>query len=203
MTGTPVEPEQSTTGHTRTECAGTSGENPRIAEREPDTEGQFSKVEEFLLQDATRRHEALVQLIYHSDRKAVQLIGTYFTLVTAVLSALLALSNFGRLSRPALLSLLVAAGLFFVGVLQSYRAQWTSDLSLTGRKPDFGQWARDHQIEPQEIVRTYLETVAENLEKNERLNEQMAAHLKCAYAAGLAAPPFATLIYFWALRFIP
>jgi hypothetical protein len=50
---------------------------PHTAEKADPASSQPTKADEMAIQDTTRRHEGLVQLIYHNDRKAVQLIGIY------------------------------------------------------------------------------------------------------------------------------
>jgi hypothetical protein len=123
------------------------------------------------------------------------LVGTYLALIGAGMSAGLALFNLGRLNRPALLAIMATLAVLYTAVAYAFYAQWTASINVTGRKPDFWQWAREHRIEPSKIVDAYLFQATENLERNERVNSKTARLLRQSYFFGLLAPPLGVLTF--------
>lgn len=146
---------------------------------------QPSKLDEVIIQDVVRRHEGLVQLIYHNDRKAVQLIGIYFAIIGALSTVLIAnLKSVELVVATAAVS--IVACLFF-GVISAFRAHWTVPIFLTGMKPDFWEWARKNFIPANDVMNEYLLRAAASLQENESINDASSKHLKRAYVAGITA----------------
>lgn len=157
--------------------------SPQPEPAEPqEAPAQFSKIDEFALQDAIRRHESLVQLIYHTDRKAVQLIGIYFAIigfVSTVSIANLKTSDIWTICVAFLIVLILAGG-----VLSAYRAQATVTVYLTGMKPDFWLWVRQYKIPSDEVVSTYLDRIGVALAENEAINTRGSRYLAKSYVCG-------------------
>jgi hypothetical protein len=156
---------------------------------------QLTKLDELAIQDVTRRQEGLIQLIYTSDRKALQLVGIYFALIAATSSAALALHNSSKLNRQDALATFAMLLILFVALSMAFRAQWTAKINITGRKPDFWQWAREHEVPPDDIVREYLKVAAENMERNEAVNTMSSKLLRYAYATGLFVLPYGFIVF--------
>lgn len=146
---------------------------------------QPTKRDEIIIQDVCRRHEGLIQLIYHNDRKAVQLIGIYFAIAGAIATLLVA--NIRTIDvAMASASLAVLLCLFF-GIVSAFRAHWTIPIYLTGMKPDFWHWSRKHSVPADEVMVEYLDRAAESLDANDTVNDLASRHLKRAYIAGIMA----------------
>lgn len=146
---------------------------------------QLGKLDEFALLDAIRRHESLVQLMYHTDRKAVQLIGIYFAIigfVSTISIANLKVTEMWMVASAFLIVLVLA-----IGVQLAYRAQSSVIVFLTGMKPDFWQWARRHDISTEDVIASYLERVGAALVQNECINAKSARALAKSYVCGRLA----------------
>lgn len=160
----------------------TSPDRPELV---PPDLTQPTKRDEIIIQDVGRRHEGLVQLIYHNDRKAVQLIGIYFAIAGAIATLLIA--NVRTIDvTMAGISVFVLLCLFF-GVVSAFHSHWTIPICLTGMKPDFWNWARKHSVPADEVLDEYLARVIESLDANEKVNDLASRHLKRAYIAGIMA----------------
>jgi hypothetical protein len=146
---------------------------------------QPTKHDEIIIQDVCRRHEGLVQLIYHNDRKAVQLIGIYFAIAGAMATLLVAnIRTIDATIAGATVAILIS---LFFGIVSAFRAHWTIPIYLSGMKPDFWNWTRKHSVPADEIVDEYLTRATESLDRNEKVNDLASRHLKRAYIAGISA----------------
>lgn len=146
---------------------------------------QPTKLDEIIIQDTVRRHEGLVQLIYHNDRKAVQLIGIYFAIIGVVSTGLVA--NLRSLQALVALIAVVVVLCLFAGIIFAFRAHWTVPIYLTGMKPDFWIWVRGYSVPPSDMLDEYLQRSAASLDANECINDRASRHLKRAYISGIVA----------------
>ncbi len=146
---------------------------------------QPTKLDEVIIQDTVRRHEGLVQLIYHNDRKAVQLIGIYFAIIGVVSTGLVA--NLRSLQALVALMAVVVVLCLFAGIISAFRAHWTVPIYLTGMKPDFWMWAREYSVPTSYMLDEYLQRSAASLDANEDINDRASRHLKRAYISGIVA----------------
>jgi hypothetical protein len=146
---------------------------------------QLTKRDEIIIQDVCRRHEGLVQLIYHNDRKAVQLIGIYFAIAGAIATLLVA--NIKTIDATIAVAAVAILICLFFGIVSAFRAHWTTPICLSGMKPDFWDWARKHSVPADDMVDEYLTRSTEGLDTNENVNNLASRHLKRAYIAGISA----------------
>lgn len=146
---------------------------------------QPTKLDEVIIQDTVRRNEGLVQLIYHNDRKAVQLIGIYFAIIGVVSTGLVA--NLRSLQALVALIAVVVVFCLFAGIICGFRAHWTVPIYLTGMKPDFWMWVRGYSVPPSDILDEYLQRSAASLDANECINDRASLLLKRAYIWGIVA----------------
>ena len=159
---------------------------PHVSPEPPSTDAtQPTKRDEMTIQDVSRRHESLVQLIYHNDRKAVQLIGIYFAIAGAISTLLVA--NIQTVKLPMAIAAVAVLLCIFFGIVSAFRAHWTTQIYLTGMKPDFWQWSRVHAVSASELIDEYLLRSTESLDANEKVNDAASRHLKRAYTAGITA----------------
>lgn len=166
--------------------------SPDRLQSEPSDLAQPSKRDEIIIQDVCRRHEGLVQLVYHNDRKAVQLISIYFAIVSAIATLLVA--NIKTIDALVAGTAVMVLTCLFFGIVSAFRAHWTVPICLTGMKADFWEWTITHSVPANEMMAEYLVRAAQGLDTNEKVNELASRYLRRAYIAGIAASAAAIIM---------
>ncbi len=144
----------------------------------------------FAMNDARERHKGIVDLIYAGDRQALGVLQLYIALAVASLSgaAVILLSTANTLPRPLGFGLGGFAVMIAIGAVCALITMWPSRLRLSGRDPDFWEWASHPEVTPEQSFRAYLASTEENLAINRATNDRMARAMLSAKCAGAAAP---------------
>jgi hypothetical protein len=147
----------------------------------------------FALDDARRRHSAVVDLLAANDRQALGFLQLYVALAGGALSggAAIVLSTTNTLPKALGYGLLGFAAPVILGAMFCMAAVWPSKISLPGRKPDFWVWANEVTAETAYLA--YLENLAVKEAQNTRLNFRLSRLMTCAKALGVAAPIIALI----------
>lgn len=155
----------------------------------------------FALTDANSRQEALLNLLYQTDQRALGLISLYFTLSIATGSvAVTGLSDGNSIPISLVVGLAISAAIFFVGGLFCLRAMKTQSVGFPGRGPEFWLWAIENDVEFTSAATEYLKELDRNIRLNRDNNQDSALAMKrakmcgaVALSAGLAAALFISL----------
>jgi hypothetical protein len=155
----------------------------------------------FALDDARRRHSAVVDLIAANDRQALSFLQIYVAMAGGALSgaAAILLSASNTLPRPLGFGLIGFALPVTIGAMLCMAAVWPSNISLPGRKPDFWIWANEVTAETAYLA--YLENLAIKEAQNTRLNLRLSRLMTIAKMLGVAAPIIAFIAGWASLRF--
>lgn len=155
----------------------------------------------FALDDARRRHTAVVDLIAANDRQALGFLQLYVALAGGALSggAAIALSSANTFPKALGYGLFGFAVPLILGAMFCMASIWPSDISLPGRKPDFWMWA--NEVTGETAYLAYLENLAVKEAQNTRLNMRLSRLMLIAKAMGVAAPVVALIAGAVSLRF--
>jgi hypothetical protein len=145
------------------------------------------KVLELAMQDAARHEEQLVKLILFHDDRALRLLAAYVPVIIALVAAAVALNQNDKLGIYTGFFIGGTAVSFFAGCLCAYAAAWTVPIFLPGRKPQFWDWALEHEIDLRSVAQAYVRQSIGVIEHNERQCNRASLHLKKAYQCGIAA----------------
>lgn len=154
----------------------------------------------FALDDARRRHAAVVDLLAANDRQALGFLQLYVALAGGALSggAAIVLSATTSLPRPLGFGLFGFALPVVIGAVFCMAAVWPSDINLPGRKPDFWKWA--NKVPAEEAYMAYLDNLSVKEAQNSRLNMRLSQLMTWAKGLGVAAPIIALMAGAAALR---
>ncbi len=142
----------------------------------------------FALDDARRRHSAVVDLIAANDRQALGFLQLYVALAGGALSGATAIifSVSTTLPRALGMGLLGFAASLVLGAVLCMAAVWPSDINLPGRKPDFWIWANG--VSAEEAYFAYLKNLEVKERQNSKLNARLSKLMLGAKLLGVAAP---------------
>ena len=144
---------------------------------------------QFAVEDARTRHEAVVNLIYQTDQKAVSLLSLYVTLALATASGFVG----SILATPVVPSgfavpLFVATLGFVLGAYMCFRTLQASKINLPGRQAKFWLWAMHENVTPAHAFQSYLENLQSKSDQNNALNLKTSKSLRWAHRLGIARP---------------
>lgn len=142
----------------------------------------------FALDDARRRHSAVVDLLASNDRQALSFLQLYVALAGGALSggAAILFSTVTSFPRPLGFGLFGFAAPVVIGAVFCMIAVWPSDINLPGRKADFWIWAND--VSSEEAYIAYLRNLAIKEAQNSDLNAKCGRFMLLAKLMGVAAP---------------
>ncbi|MFT4117496.1 hypothetical protein [Bradyrhizobium sp.] len=148
----------------------------------------------FAVDDARRRHAAVVDLIAASDRQSLGFLQLYVALAGGAFSgaAAILLPTVGTMPRPLGFGLLGFALPLTVGAVLCMIAVWPSNINLPGRTPNFWIWALRHEAE--EVYLAYLDNLQVKEKQNSDLNRKQGRYMLAAKIAGVAAPIAGVLV---------
>ena len=154
-----------------------------------------------IIEDARARHAAVVALIYFNDTQAMNLLRLYLSIGVASASAAVAgLTQTTAIPFAVGCALGAATAVVLLGAVLCLMAMASGAINLPGRDPDFWLWGLDPQIEKQNVLRKYLENLAEKAKTNRDLSERGAIALKYAKYCAVAAMVAASVVGAIALR---
>lgn len=156
----------------------------------------------FALDDARRRHAAVVELLAANDRQALGFLQLYVALAGGALSgaAAIVLSTTNTLPKALGYGLFGFAMPLILGTVFCMASIWPSNISLPGRKPDFWIWA--NEVTAEDAYLAYLKNLAIKEAENSCLNMRLSRLMLWAKALGVAAPIVALITGAASLRFI-
>lgn len=148
----------------------------------------------FAIDDARRRHSAVVEIIAGTDRQALGMLQLYVALAGGALSGGAAIVFSATSSFPKILGygLFGFAGPLILGAMFCMAALWPTTINLPGRKPDFWLWA--NEVTAEEAYFAYLKNLEIKEEQNTRLNYRLSRLMLCAKGLGVAAPVFGLIV---------
>jgi hypothetical protein len=148
----------------------------------------------FGVDDARRKHQAVVDQIAAGDRQALGFLQLYIALAVASLSgaAVILLSATNALPRPLGFGLASFGLTVALGAVCTLVVMWPSKIRLAGRDPNFWQWAARDDVTPDQAFRACLEQVAEDIGINRETNDRMGRAMLAAKCLGAAAPLLGT-----------
>lgn len=144
----------------------------------------------FAMDDARRRHSAIVDLLGANDRQMLGFLQLYVALTAAAVSggAAIVFGPASALPKALGIGLLAFAAPLVVGAVFALLAGWPSDVNLPGRDADFWLWANEDNIDFPRAFRAYMETLSEKTRSNSALNLRLARRAYIAKLLGAAAP---------------
>lgn len=143
----------------------------------------------FAIDDARRRHEAVVGLIYHLDQQAIALVSLYVSLALAAISGAVASIGIDASAARAIAPPLAAASASLVlGCFECFKVLDTRKVNLPGRPPEFWIWAARGDIALERAYGDYLQNLETKLKQNDEFNVISSAHIRRARQYGIAAP---------------
>lgn len=147
----------------------------------------------FALDDARRRHTAVVDLLAANDRQALGFLQLYVALAGGALSggAAIALATASTFPKALGYGLFGFAVPLILGAMFCMASIWPSNINLPGRKPDFWVWA--NEVTAQEAYLAYLQNLSVKEAQNTRLNVKLSRLMLVAKAFGVAAPVVAII----------
>ena len=149
----------------------------------------------FAIDDARRRHSAVLDLIYHIEKQSTGLLGLYTTLGIASASGFVAsLSATLPIPRAAGCALLGATIVLLVGAWKCGMAMKPAQINLPGRNARFWLWANEPQIDAKAVFNEYLTALQNGYELNTKVSNVSSIDLKDAKSCGLYAPLIALLV---------
>jgi len=150
----------------------------------------------FALEDARCRHAATIELIYHTDQQAMNLLSHYATLgVAAAAGVAAALGNSAIVPPTVGVAMFGAAVSLFVGATYCFRAMESGNINLPGRDPDFWQWAiNNNGVSIIIATNEYLKNLQEMGKINAEMSDRTARSLRRAKWWGMATIPISLTI---------
>lgn len=144
----------------------------------------------FAVDDARRKHQAVVDQIATGDRQALGFLQLYIALAVASLSgsAVILLSKANTLPRPLGFGLAAFGLAVALGAICALIVMWPSNIRLAGREPEFWQWAACDDATAEQAYQACLEQIAEDLGVNRKINDRMGKAMLRAKYLGAAAP---------------
>jgi len=146
---------------------------------------EFSEV---AVQDVARYQDRLVELMFHTDDKALRMISIYGTFLGLLATSGFALANLKSLHGAGWGFLLGAGVALTAGCVFAYRAMWTTGIYLPGRKPDFWLWCLGPEILEHEALAAYLKQAAICIEHNQRISDAAAEDVRRCFLCGISSP---------------
>lgn len=142
----------------------------------------------FALTDANSRQEALLNLLYQTDQKALGLVSLYFTLSIAMGSVAIAgLSDDNAIPSSLIVGFSISAMIFFLGGLFCFRAMKTQNVGFPGRGPEFWLWAIENEVAFTKAAAEYFKELDKNIRLNRQNNQDSALAMKRAKMCGAVA----------------
>jgi hypothetical protein len=154
----------------------------------------------FAIDDARRRHAALVDLINNSDRMALGLMQLYVALASAAISGTAAIYfGFGMTGSPGWLAwVLLSLGVpLAIGAALCLAALWPSNINLPGQQMNFWQWAAHPDVAAENAFNTLLSHIAEGHTRNEKINRRVSRLMYAAKICGALGPLFALAMFLY------
>lgn len=144
----------------------------------------------FAVDDARRKHQAIVDLIAAGDRQAIGFLQLYIALAVAALSsgAAALLSQAVAVPRPISVGLIGFGLTIALAALATLVVLWPSNIRLAGREPEFWEWAEQNQVSMDQTLRAYLVQIGEDIAINRRTNARMGRAMLLAKCLGAMAP---------------
>ncbi|MGJ5203626.1 hypothetical protein [Bradyrhizobium sp. HKCCYLR20261] len=144
----------------------------------------------FAVDDARRRHAAVVELIMVSDRQAMGLLQLYVALAGAAGSAAATILYSASATFPPFVgwALVGFACPLAIGSFFCLKVMIGADIGLPGRKPDFWLWAHEEGVTSEEVYVTYLKELGPKEKQNTNLNYRLGNWLQWAKYCAAAAP---------------
>jgi hypothetical protein len=156
----------------------------------------------FALDDARRRHSAVVDLLAANDRQALGFLQLYVALAGGALSgaAAIVLSPANSFPKALGYGLFGFAGPLIFGAMFCMAAVWPSNINLPGRKPDFWIWA--NEVSAEQAFLEYLNNLTAKEAQNSSLNFRLSRLMTYAKMLGVAAPIVGLAVGAAALRWL-
>jgi hypothetical protein len=145
----------------------------------------------FAVDDARRRHAALVDLIHALDRQALGFLQLYIALSGGALSGMVAiLFTANSAGFPHMLGYFLYGFAMFtvIGAIHCVIAMWPAKINMPGHLPEFWIWADRDDVGAERAYRAYLNDLVCPALRNEKVNASMAWHLTRAKINGVIAP---------------
>lgn len=140
------------------------------------------------IQDVARHEEQVVKLILFHDDRALRVLSVYVPLIAALTTAAIALYQAEKLTLFLGLMMGGTAISLLVGCLCAFAVVWTAPIYLPSRRPQFWQWAIEHDVELRSAATAYVKQSIDIVAHNERHSARASGYLTKAYACGIAAP---------------
>ncbi|SNT05476.1 hypothetical protein SAMN05216374_2477 [Tardiphaga sp. OK246] len=140
------------------------------------------------IQDAARYEEQLVKLILFHDDRALRVMSVYAPVIVALATAAVALNQTDKLSLYVGCMIGGTSASFFAGCLCAFSVIWTTPIYLPGRRPDFWNWATEHDVDLRSTAVAYVDQSKAMTAHNEARSNRASVRLSKAYICGMAAP---------------
>lgn len=146
-----------------------------------------------VVDDARARHAAVVALIYFTDQQAMALLRLYVTLGIATASGAAAALAGTFIPRSVGWGLGAATFVLIIGAWLCIRAMRSREINLPGRGPDFWLWALRSDVSRADVLKAYLENLAEKTKKNAAINLENGKAFQYAKVCSLLTPAAALI----------
>jgi hypothetical protein len=140
------------------------------------------------IQDVARHEEQVVKLILFHDDRALRVLSVYVPVIGALITAVIALHQAEKLTLFVGLMMGGTATSLLVGCFHAFAVVWTAPIYLPSRRPQFWQWAIEHDVELRLTAMAYVNQSISVVAHNERHSARASDYLTKAYTCGVAAP---------------
>jgi hypothetical protein len=149
---------------------------------------EMDEVAKQAIQDLARHEEQLVKLILFHDDRALRVLSLYVPIILALTAAAIATYQANKLTLLVGCMIGGTTASFLTGCFCAIAVLWTVPIYLPSRRPDFWNWALEHQVELRSTAAAYVKQSMEVVAHNEGKSLRASGYLTKAYICGVTAP---------------